>query len=139
MSCGRLLAFSPSSRSKRRHEISVTETGIVAKRSLFKHTFGRLLLLRLLLVLLDLLGDLFPLLLLHVAVEVLKGVVEGGGEHNLSVFAKLIPDLNEELLQFHGVFKYLGVGPDKEKRKGNEAIWTYRTKLLFIELNFLLI
>lgn len=116
MSCGRLLAFSPSSRSKERHEISVTETRIVAKLS-SKRTFARLLLLRLLLVLLDLLGDLFPLLLLHVAVEVLEGVVEGGGEHNLSVFAKLIPDLNEELLQFHSIFKYLGVGPEKEKEK----------------------
>lgn len=47
----------------------------------------------------------------------LEGVVEGGGEQNLSVFAKLIPDLNEELLQFHGIFKYLRVGPEIAKRK----------------------
>lgn len=88
----------------------------IKKRS-HKLTFAALLLLRLLLVLLDLLGDLLPLLLLHVAVEVLQGVVEGGGEQDLSVFAKLVPDLNEKLLQFHGVFKYLRVGPDKETGK----------------------
>lgn len=47
----------------------------------------------------------------------LQGVVEGSGEQNLSVFAQLVPDLDEELLQFDGVFENLRVGSDKKKNK----------------------
>lgn len=63
------------------------------------------------LVLLELLGKLLLLLLVHVAVQMFGGVAEGGRHQDLSVLAQLIPDADQEVLQLHGVFKDLRICP----------------------------
>lgn len=68
------------------------------------------------LVLLQLLGKLLFLLLVHVAVQMFGGVAESRRHQDLAILTQLIPDADQEVLQLHGVFKDLGICPAESNK-----------------------